>query len=116
MTLSSPSALAASTRPSLPPKSATEVASPAFTPDSVSAPPESFSGGAHEVSAPVRTSNAALAAAVSRRVFIAEPSYERAARRWRRHQSTVTKPGRRGERIDPVGNLTGEPHHRLRFR
>ena len=47
MTLSSPSFLAASTSASMPPKSSADVASQAFTPDSVCSPSFFFSGGAH---------------------------------------------------------------------
>src|SRR6478736_7967338 len=71
MTLSSPSALAALTRPSIPPKSAAEVASLAFTPDSVLVL-LSFSGGAHATNP--MTTKTDVAAARSLDVDIAEPS------------------------------------------
>ena len=67
----------------MPPKSAAEVASAAFTPESVASPALSFSGGAHADSAVAKKIEPRAEAARSRDFFIAEPSDEQEAVQWR---------------------------------
>ncbi|GAB3222045.1 hypothetical protein GCM10027535_21540 [Mycolicibacterium hippocampi] len=76
----------------MPPKSCAEVASPAFTPDAVSAPELSLSGGAQPTAPETSTADAATAralvvtpdsnCAVIREKFIAEPSDEQETAQW----------------------------------
>src|ERR1700712_2626506 len=70
MTLSWPSFFAAVTRPSSPPKSAAEVASPALTPEEVSAPELSFAGGAQAAIVVTTMTEEVSAATRSRRLDV----------------------------------------------
>ena len=74
----------------MPPKSSADVASRAFTPDSVCSSALSFCGGAQPIR-PVNKRTDAAAAAIRREDFIAEPSDGQEAAQWREGDGTASR-------------------------